>query len=97
MLSSSETNAQISSRELALTLAGWIAERITEGGAGAPSHSPAYLATESGGDRRTRVFQFEADVAALLDGDTARAHRFLNAAIPAAAERAARNPRAPLG
>jgi integrase len=35
------------------------------------------------------VFQFEADVAALLDGDTARAHRFLNAAIPAAAERAA--------
>ena len=76
-------------RELALILAGWIAEKIAEGGDWRTLPLARVLSTESQGDRRTRVFNFEADVAALLDGDTVRAHRFINAAVPAAAKRAA--------
>jgi hypothetical protein len=76
-------------RELALTLAGWIAERIAEGGDWGTLPLNRVLATECQRGHRTRAHHYEADVTGLLDGDTERAHRFISHAIPAAAERAA--------
>jgi hypothetical protein len=75
-------------RELTYTLAGWIAEKIAEGGGWRTLPLARVLSTESQDGRRMRVFNFASDVARLL-GDDADAHSFVNDAIPRAAERAA--------
>lgn len=76
-------------RELAFVLAGWIGERIAEGGDWSTLPLNRVLATECQRGHRTRAHHYEADVTGLLDGDTERAHRFISDAIPRAAERAA--------